>query len=83
VTSAITVSTPLIDWHALWQVLYISAGTSLGLVLLFTIGVHALSSFQHKDSVVLVRGANVVVASVSAAGILAMIIWGFYYIVNK
>jgi hypothetical protein len=73
----------LIDWHALWQVLYISAGTSLGLVLLFTIGVYALSSFQHRDSVVLVRGTNVLIASVSAAGILAMVVWGFYYIVNK
>ena len=81
--STVTVSTPLIDWHALWQVLYISAGASLGLVLLFTVGVYALSNVQHKDSVVLYRGVNVFIASVSAAGILAMIIWGFYYIVNK
>lgn len=79
----VTVSTPLIDWHALWQVLYISAGTSLGLVLLFTIGVYALSAFQHKDTVVLYRGASVLVASLSAAGVLAMVVWGFYYIVNK
>jgi hypothetical protein len=64
-------------------VLYISAGASLGLVLLFTVGVYALSNVQHKDSVVLFRGVNVFIASVSAAGILAMIIWGFYYIVNK
>jgi hypothetical protein len=83
VASTVTVSTPLIDWHALWQVLYISAGASLGLVLLFTVGVYALSNVQHKDSVVLFRGVNVFIASVSAAGILAMIIWGFYYIVNK
>jgi hypothetical protein len=83
VAGTVTVSTPLIDWHALWQVLYISTGASLGLVLLFTIGVYALSSFQHKDSVVLYRGVNVVIASVSAAGILAMIVWGFYYIINK
>jgi hypothetical protein len=83
VASTVTVSTPLIDWHALWQVLYISAGASLGLVLLFTVGVYALSNVQHKDSVVLYRGVNVFIASVSAAGILAMIIWGFYYIVNK
>jgi hypothetical protein len=83
VASTVTVPTPLIDWHALWQVLYISAGASLGLVLLFTVGVYALSNFQHKDSVVLYRGVNVFIASVSAAGILAMIIWGFYYIVNK
>jgi hypothetical protein len=83
VPSTVTASTPLIDWHALWQVLYISAGTSLGLVLLFTIGVYALSSFQHEDSVVLFRGANVLIAGVSAAGILAMVVWGFYYIVNK
>lgn len=81
--STVTASTPLIDWHALWQVLYISAGTSLGLVLLFTIGVYALSTFQHKDSVVLYRGVNVLIASVSGAGILAVIAWGFYYIVNK
>jgi hypothetical protein len=83
VASTVTVSTPLIDWHALWQVLYISAGASLGLVLLFTIGVYALSSYQHKDSIVLYRGVNVLIASVSAAGILAMIVWGFYYIINK
>jgi hypothetical protein len=83
VAGTVTVSTPLIDWHALWQVLYISAGTSLGLVLLFTIGVYALSAFQRNDSVVLYRGANVLIASVSAAGILAMVAWGFYYIVNK
>jgi hypothetical protein len=83
VANTVTVATPLIDWHALWQVLYISAGTSLGLVLLFTIGVYALSSIQHKDSVMLFRGANVVIAGVSGAGILAMVGWGFYYIVNK
>lgn len=75
--------TPLIDWHALFQVLYISAASSIGLVLLFTIGVYALSSFQHKDSVVLYRGFNGLIVTVASVGILGMVIWGFYYIVNK
>jgi hypothetical protein len=78
-----TVSTPLIDWHALLQVLYISAASSIGLVVLFTIGVYALSSFQHKDTVVLYRGLNGLVAALSSLGILAMVVWGFYYIVHK
>jgi hypothetical protein len=42
-----------------------------------------MSNFQHKGSVVPYRGVNVFMASVSAAGFLAMINWGFYYIVNK
>jgi hypothetical protein len=77
------VTTPLIDWHALWQVLYISAASSIGLVVLFTIGVYALSSFQHKDSVVLYRGLNGLIVAVASTGILAMVVWGFYYIVHK
>jgi hypothetical protein len=77
------VTTPLIDWHALWQVLYISAASSIGLVVLFTIGVYALSSFQHQDSVVLYRGLNGLIVAVASTGILAMVVWGFYYIVHK
>lgn len=76
-------TTPLIDWHALWQVLYISAASSIGLVVLFTIGVYALSSFQHQDSVVLYRGLNGLIVAVASTGILAMVVWGFYYIVHK
>jgi hypothetical protein len=83
VASTVTVSTPLIDWHTLWQVLYISAASSIGLVVLFTIGVYALSSFQHKDSVVLYRGLNGLIVAVASTGILAMVAWGFYYIVHK
>ena len=82
-TSTVTVSTPLIDWHSLLQVLYISAATSIGLVVLFTIGVYALSSFQHKNTVVLYRGINGLVVTLSSLGILATVVWGFYYIVHK
>ena len=81
--STVTVTTPLIDWHALWQVLYISAASSIGLVVLFTIGVFALSSFQHEDSVVLYRGLNGLIVAVASTGILTMVVWGFYYIVHK
>jgi hypothetical protein len=82
-TSTVTVSTPLIDWHSLLQVLYISAATSIGLVVLFTIGVYALSSFQRKDTVVLYRGFNGLVVALSSLAILATVVWGFYYIVHK
>ena len=82
-TSTVTVSTPLIDWHSLLQVLYISAASSIGLVVLFTIGVYALSSFQHKDSAVLYRGINGLVVALSTLGVLATVVWGFYYIVHK
>jgi hypothetical protein len=82
-TSTVTVSTPLIDWHSLLQVLFISAATSIGLVVLFTIGVFALSSFQHKNTVVLYRGINGLVVALSSLGILATVVWGFYYIVHK
>ena len=82
-TSTVTVSTPLIDWHSLLQVLFISAATSIGLVVLFTIGVYALSSFQHKNTVVLYRGINGLVVTLSSLGILATVVWGFYYIVHK
>jgi hypothetical protein len=78
-----TLPAPLFDWHALWQVLYISAASSIGFVLLFTLGVFALSSFQHKDSLVLYRGANALVVALASAGTLAMVVWGFYYIVHK
>jgi hypothetical protein len=77
------VSTPLIDWHSLLQVLYISAASSIGLVVLFTIGVYALSSFQHNDSAVLYRGINGLVVALSTLGVLATVVWGFYYIVHK
>jgi hypothetical protein len=79
----VTPVTPLIDWHTLLQVLYISAACSIGLVLLFTLGVYALSSFQHKGSAVLYRGVNGVAVALAAAGILATVVWGFYYIVQK
>ncbi len=81
--STVTVSTPLIDWHSLLQVLYISAASSIGLVVLFTIGVYALSSFQRRDTVVLYRGINGLVVALSSLGILATVVWGFYYIVHK
>jgi hypothetical protein len=81
--SAVTPAIPLIDWHSLLQVLYISAACSIGLVLLFTLGVYALSSFQRRDTLVLHRGLNGIAVAFSAAGILATVVWGFYYIVQK
>ncbi len=50
------IATPLIDWHALFQVFYVSCATGIGIVALFSVGVYSLS-LHHRESHV-VRAAQ-------------------------
>jgi hypothetical protein len=78
-----TAPTPLIDWHTLAQVLYISVAVGIGIVFLFSAGVYSLSHFRRSENSPVVRGLSVTAMSVLALAILGVAAWGFIVIVNK
>lgn len=81
--TAPTPATPLIDWHALVQVLYTSVALALGLVVIFSIGVYSLSLYRRSDSTIALRSLSVTAISLVTSVILAVGVWGFIVIVNK
>jgi hypothetical protein len=74
-------ATPLIDWHALVQVLYTSVALSLGLVVLFSVGVYSLSLFRRPTSTVALRGLSTTI--MVALAIVVIVTWGFLSITDK
>lgn len=75
--------TPLIDWHALGQVLLTSVVLGVGIVVLFSVCVHSLSQFRRVGATVAVRATNAVVMTATLAAIAASVVWGLYIIVHK
>ena len=75
--------TPLIDWHALGQVLLTSVVLGVGIVVLFSVCVHSLSQFRRVGATVAVRATNAVVMTTTLAAIAASVVWGLYIIVHK
>lgn len=81
--SAPTPPTPLFNWHALGQILATSAALGIGIVVLFSVGVYALSVFRRPDSTVAIRTANALLISLITLTVLATGVWGFYLIIHK
>jgi hypothetical protein len=79
----VTPATPLIDWHALVQVLYTSVALGIGLVVLFSVGVHSFSHYRRADSSVALRSLSVTAMGLVALVIAATVVWGFIVIINK
>jgi hypothetical protein len=81
--TAPTPAAPLIDWHALVQVLYTSVALALGLVVIFSIGVYSLSLYRRSDSTIALRSLSVTAMGLVTLVILAVGVWGLIVIVNK
>ena len=75
--------TPLIDWHALGQVLLTSVVLGVGVVVLFSVCVFSLSQFRRVGATIAVRATNAVVMTATLAAIAASVVWGLYIIVHK
>ena len=78
-----TPASPLIDWHALAQVLLTSVATGLGLVVLFCVGIYSISLSRRGDSTVTLRTFNRVAVVAIGLVIIATAVWGFIVIVSK
>ncbi len=78
-----TAPKPLIDWVSIGKVLYVSTASAVLLVVLFTITVYCLSTFRNRHTTASNRVLLSAVALTSSTGILAVIISGLYYIINK
>jgi hypothetical protein len=76
-------ATPLIEWHALLQVLYTSVALGLGVVVLFSMGVYSLSLFRRPESTVAMRGLSMTGMGIISLVIAATAVWGFLVIINK
>lgn len=75
--------TPLIDWHALGQVLLTSLVLGVGIVVLFSVCVYSLSQFRRSGATVVVRATNAIVMTATIATIAASVVWGLYIIIHK
>jgi hypothetical protein len=74
---------PLINWHALGQVLGISFVLGVGLVVLFTVAVHSVSMYRRRGATVVVKSVSAVLGAAAWATIAIVIVWGFYLIIHK
>jgi len=78
-----TPPTPLINWHALGQVLGTSVAFGIGLVVIFSVGVFSLSLYRRPNATTVVRSANAAVVALMTLIIAGSVYWGFYLIVHK
>jgi hypothetical protein len=76
-------SSGLIKWNLLGKILLLSAGISIGLVVLFTLAVNSLSAFRRENAATLSRALNATIGILTTAAILATLVWGLYFIVHK
>lgn len=74
---------PLINWHALGQVIATSVALGIGLVVIFSVGVYSLSVFRRQDATIAMRSANALLVALITLVILATGAWGFYIVVQK
>lgn len=82
-TTFLATSSELIQWNLLSKILILSAGFSVGLVVLFTLAVNALSAYRRANAAVVSRALNATIAAATSAAILAALVWGLYFIVHK
>jgi hypothetical protein len=83
VLATVTPPTPLIDWHSLWAVFAISLSVSVAIIVVFTVGVYSLSTYRRQGSTLGVRSMSGLAMSLATLAIVATVVWGFYYIVQK
>jgi hypothetical protein len=76
-------SSGLIKWGLLGKILLLSAGISIGLVVLFTVAVNSLSAFRRENAAVMSRTINATIGVLTSAAIFATLVWGLYFIVHK
>jgi len=76
-------SAGLIKWGLLGKILLLSTGISVGLVVLFTLAVNALSAYRRVGASVAAKGTSAVLGVLASALIAATLVWGLYYIVHK
>jgi ABC-type nickel/cobalt efflux system permease component RcnA len=76
-------SSGLINWGLLGRIFVMSAGISVGLVVLFTLAVNSLSAFRREGGPALSRSVNAAIVAVTSVAIVATLVWGLYYIVHK
>ena len=76
-------SSGLIKWNLLGKILLLSAGISIGLVVLFTLAVNSLSAYRRTGAASVSRVFNATVGILTSAAILATLVWGLYFIVHK
>lgn len=79
----LAVSSGLIKWGLLGKILVLSAGVSVGLVVLFTLAVNSLSAYRREGVAVATKTLSALVGVVTSALILATLVWGLYFIVHK
>ena len=78
-----TPPTPLINWHAIGDVFAISVVVGVGLVLLFTTGVHSLSVARRPGLSAGARTLAGTVLTLATAAVAATVAAGLYFIVHK
>jgi hypothetical protein len=83
VSAILAASSALIKWSLLGKILLLSAGISIGLVVLFTLAVNSLSAFRRENAAVLSRAFNATIGILTTATILATLVWGLFFIVHK
>ena len=76
-------ATPLIEWHALGQVLLTSLVLGVGVVVLFSVCVHSLSQFRRSGTTIAVRTTNALLMAATLTTIAASVVWGLYVILHK
>lgn len=76
-------SSGLIKWGLLGRILVLSAGISVGLVVLFTVAVNSVSAYRREGGPALSRTLNGAIVAVTSVAIVATLVWGLYYVVHK
>lgn len=82
-TLVLATSSKLIQWGLLGKILWLSAGVSIAIVVLFTVAVNSLSAFRREGQETMLRTMNVVAVALATAAIVATLVWGLYYVVHK
>jgi len=79
----IAASSGLIKWGLMGKIFVLSAGISIGLVVLFTLAVNSLSAWRRVGAAALSRALSATVVVVTSVAIAGTLVWGLYFIVHK
>ncbi|HEY5304980.1 MAG TPA: hypothetical protein VIJ86_13135 [Acidimicrobiales bacterium] len=82
-TLVFATSSGLIKWGLLGKILWLSAGLSIAVVVLFTVAVNSLSACRRDGQAAMSRTINLMVVVVATAAIVAALVWGLYYVIHK
>ena len=82
-STVVVAASGLIKWGLLGKILVLSAGISVGLVVLFTLAVNSLSAYRREGAAALSRTMNAAAVALTSVAIVATLVWGMYYIIHK